>query len=81
MGWIGCVRCEKFRVDFAARTFSLIAPVQPVLDRASCSIETIKNASKHYKTHQYMSLGFNGVDWVCFVAKDYDVISWHKLVH
>src|SRR6185437_7458482 len=27
MGWIGCVRCEKFRRDFVARTFALIRPV------------------------------------------------------
>ena len=27
--------------------------------------ETIKNAPEHYKTHQYMSLGSNGVDRVC----------------
>src|SRR6185312_15593246 len=62
MGWIGCVRCERFRCDFAARSFALIAPVQPVLYRASCSNKTIQNASKHYETHQNMSLGPNGVD-------------------
>ena len=60
MGWIGCVRCEKFWCDFMARTFALIAPVQPVLYRASCSNKTIQNASKHYETHQNMSLGPNG---------------------
>src|SRR6185436_18757189 len=27
MWWIGCVRCEKFRSDFVARTFALIRPV------------------------------------------------------
>src|SRR6185437_7823101 len=27
MGWIGCVRCEKFRRDFVARTFALFWPV------------------------------------------------------
>ena len=32
MGWIGCVRCEKFRRDFVARTFAL---VRPVLHRVS----------------------------------------------
>ena len=120
MGWIGCVRCEKFRCDFVARTFSLIAPVQPVLYRASCNNETIQNASKlefranwvdwvhslrkilmrlrvqtfalialvqpvlhqalcsnqtiqnapkHYETHQYMSLGSNGVDRVRSLRK------------
>src|SRR6185437_3977470 len=26
MGWIGCIRCEKFRRDFKARTF---APLRP----------------------------------------------------
>src|SRR6185312_2198614 len=27
MGWIGCVRCEKFRRDFVARTFALVRAV------------------------------------------------------
>src|SRR6185503_5845207 len=27
MGWIGCVRCEKFRHNFVARTFALVRPV------------------------------------------------------
>jgi len=69
MGWTGCVHCEKFRCDFVARTFALIAPVQPVLLRASCSNETIQNASLLYETHQYMSLGFNGVDRVRLLQK------------
>ena len=68
-GWIGCVRCEKFRCDFVAQTFALIAPVQPVLYRAACSNETIQNASKHYKTHQNMSLGPNGLDRVHSLQK------------
>ena len=70
MGWIGCVHYEKFRCDFVAWTFALIAPVQPVLYRASCSNETIQNASKHYETHQYLSLGSNGVDRVCSLRKN-----------
>ena len=61
MGWIACVRCQKFRSKFVARTFALIAPVQPILHRVSWSNETIQNAPEHYKTHQYMSLGSNGV--------------------
>jgi len=67
MGWIGCVRCEKSRRDFAAQTFALIAPVHPVLQRVSCNYETITNASKHYEMHQNMSLGSNGVDQVCWL--------------
>ena len=64
MGWIGFVRCKKFRHDFVARTFALIAPVQPALHQVSCSNETIPNAPKHYEMHQNMSLGSNGVDRV-----------------
>jgi hypothetical protein len=40
----------KFRCDFVAETFALIAPVQPVLHQASCSNETIQKATKHYET-------------------------------
>ena len=46
---------QKIRCEFVARTFALIAPVQPVLHRVSCTNETIQNAPKYYKTHQYMS--------------------------
>src|SRR6185369_10453499 len=56
MGWIACVRCQKFRCDFVAQTFALIAPVQPISHRVSCSNETFQNAPKHYKTLQNMSL-------------------------
>ena len=66
MGRIGCVRCEKSRRDFVARTFALIAPVHPVLHRVSCSDETIPNAPKYYETDRNISLGSNGVDWVRF---------------
>src|SRR6185437_15956980 len=62
MGWIGCVHCEKFQNDFMAQTCALIAPLQPVLHRVSCSNETLPNATKHYETYQNMSLGSNGVD-------------------
>ena len=69
MGRIGFVRCKKFRHDLVARTFVLIAPVQPVLHEVSCSNETIPNAPKHYKMHQNMSLGSNGVDRVRSLRK------------
>ena len=61
MGRIGCVRCEKSRCDFMARTFVLIAPVHPILHRVSSSYETIPNAPKHYATHQNMSSGPMGL--------------------
>ena len=69
MVWIQSVLCEKFRCDFMAQTCALIATVQPVLPWVSCTNETLTNATKHYETHQYMSLGFNGVDRVCSLLK------------
>jgi hypothetical protein len=66
---IGCVYCENSRRDFVARTYTLIAPVDPILQRVSCSYEMIPNVAKHYETHQNMSLGSNGVDWVCSLRK------------
>ena len=70
MGWIPCIRCEKFRCNFVARTFALIAPVQPILHQASCSNETIQNAPKHYETQQYMNLG--PMEWVgCIHCKKF----------
>ena len=66
---IGCIHCEKSRRDFVARTFVLIAPVHPVLDRVWCSYERIPNATKHYATHQNMSFESNGADWVRSLRK------------
>ena len=65
--WVCSLR--KTRRDFVARTFALIAPLYPVLHRVSCSYKKIINAPKHYATHQNMSLGSNGVDWVCSLRK------------
>ena len=69
MGCIDSVHCIKNRCDFVEQTFALVAPVQPVLYRASCSSKTIQNASKHYETHQNMSLGPNGGDRVHSLRK------------
>ena len=73
MEWIGCVHCKKSRRDFVARTFSLIAPVHTVLNRISCSYEMITDEPKHFETYQNMSLGPNGVDWVCLLRK---ILTW-----
>ena len=83
MRQIGCVRCEKFQHDFVARTFAIIAPVQPVLHQVSCSNEMIPNAPKHKQTHQNMSLRSNVVDrcvcrekfWHDFLARTFALIS------
>ena len=62
MVWIGSVRCEKFRLDFVAQTFALIAPIWHVLQQVSCSRKTVPNAPKQIEMHQNMSLGSIGVD-------------------
>ena len=73
VGWIECVLCEKIRCDFMAQTFALIAPVQPVLPRVSCSNETLTNAPKHYENapkHEFR------VQWGgshAYIAKNSDV--------
>ena len=72
LGSNGVDRVHSFGISDATswhELFALIAQVKPVLHRALCSNETIQNAPKHYKTHQYMSLGFNGVDRVRSLPK------------
>jgi len=69
MGWIGCVRCNKFWHDFVAQNFGLIAPDQYVLHHISCGYEIIRNELKHYASHKNMSLGSNGVDRVRSLRK------------
>ena len=66
MGWIGCVRCEKFWRDFVARTFAL---VRPVFHRVLRPNQTVPNASKLYEAWQNMSLGSNGVHRVRLLWK------------
>ena len=61
---LGAFVVKKSRRDFVARTFALIAPVRPILHRVSCSYKMIPNASKHYATHQNLSLRSNGAAWV-----------------
>ena len=62
MVWIRCLCCEKFRRDFVARTFALIALVWRVFHQVSCSSETVQNEPERKEMHQNMSLGSNGVD-------------------
>jgi len=65
--WVCSLR--KTPTWLRATNFALIAPVYPVLHRISCSYKTIINAPKHYATHENMSLGSNGVDWVRSLRK------------
>ena len=58
----GAFVAKNSKNDFIAQTCALIAPVQPVLHRVSCSNETLPKAPKYNEMHQNMSLGSNGVD-------------------
>ena len=80
-GWVSCICCEKFGHDFVAWTFALIAPVQPILHRVSCSNEMVPNAHKHYKntTKDEFSVQWGGLG--AFVAKTSDTTSRHELLH
>ena len=64
-----------------AQTCALIAPVQPILHRVTCSNETLTNATKHYKNapkHEFsVQWGGSGA----FIAKNSDAISSHELLH
>src|SRR6185503_187041 len=66
MGWIGCVRCEKFRSDFVTRTF---APVWPVLPRVLEGNQIVPNALKKYNLYENKSLESNGLDRVRSLRK------------
>ena len=71
MVWIGCIRCEKFRNNFIARTFALIAPVRQDWHRVSHSNEMVPNAPEYDFWFQ-----LNGSD--TFVAKNSDATPLHE---
>ena len=59
----------KIQMRFSGTNFCINCTSSALLYRASCSNKTIQNASKHYETHQNMSLGPNGVDRVHSLRK------------
>ena len=71
----------KTSIDFVARTFALIAPVQPILHRVSCRNEMVPDAPKHYETQQKMSLGVQWGRLGAFIVKTSDATLWHELFH
>jgi len=80
-GWIGCIRCDKYRHDFVAWTFPLVAPVQSILHRVSCSNKMVPNAPKHYEnaTKDEFRVQWGGSG--AFIAKTSDTTLWHELLH
>jgi hypothetical protein len=72
-GGSGAFVVKKIQCNFVAWTFVLIEPVHYVLKQVSCSYGTSLNAPKYYETHRNISLGSNGVDWVCSLRK---ILKW-----
>ena len=78
MGWIGCVRCEKFRRDFVARTCALVRPFfAPSFVRQPNGPECTHIVRNTTKRHLRVRWGVSGA----FVAKNSDATSWHELLH
>ena len=50
MGWIGCVRCEKFRFDFVSRTFALVRLFCTEFRKATKRSRMHPNSTKRTKT-------------------------------
>ena len=78
---LGAFVVKKSRRDFVARTFALMAPVQPISHRVSCRN---KNNPKYTQTLQNTPIHEFSVQWAgsgAFIAKNCDAISWHKLLH
>ena len=64
-----------------ARTFALIAPLQPVLQRVYCHKKTFPNTPEHYEMLQNMSLEVLWGGSGAVVLRNYEATSWHELLH
>ena len=77
MGWIGCVRCKKFRCDFVHELlhhYDRFAPSFVTQPNAPQCTKIVRNAPKHEFRVQWGGLG-------ALVAKNCDATSWHELLH
>ena len=77
---IGCVRSEKIRREFVARSFALIASDWPVciefnaVTKWSQMHQTLRNATKH---EFWVPLCVSRA----FIVNSSDAILWHELLH
>ena len=60
---------RKIPTSLRGTNFCINCTSSPNFAPSSCSYEMIPNATKHYETHQNMSLGSNGVDRVHSLQK------------
>ena len=68
---IGCVRCEKFRRDFVARTFEQVRTVLHQFCKETKRSQMVRNATKHEFRVQWGGSG-------AFVVKNTDTTSSHE---
>ena len=83
MRWIRCVRCGKLQCDFVARTFALIALVNPFCTEFHAATKRSQmhpNIMKRTKTRVYGAVGC--IECVCceklqryFVARTFALIA------
>ena len=68
--WVDRVRSlRKIPMRFHGMNLCINCTSSTHFASSLCSNETLPNAPKHYETHQNMSLGFAGVDWVRSLRK------------
>ena len=72
---------RKIQTRLRGLNFTLIAPVQPILHRVSCSNEMVPNARKHYKNTAKDEFRVQWGGSGAFVAKTTDITSRHELLH
>ena len=77
MGWIGCVRCEKFRATSWHELSHQVSPFCTELCNTTERCQLHKNSIKHYETWVLGSMGWMGM----FVAKNSNTTSWHEHLH
>ena len=63
------------------RNFALIAPVQPILHRVSCSNEIVPKAPKYYENATKDEFRVKWVGSGAFVVKTSDATLWLELLH
>ena len=78
MGWIRCVHYEKLWRDFVARTSPLIALVQLVLHRVSCSNETNPKCTQTVWKKPILEFRVQLGGSSAFFAKNSDATLWHQ---
>ena len=77
MGWIGCVRCEKIRRNFVARTFALVRPVLHEFRKATKQSRMLPNHTNAPKRQFRVQWG----GLVAFVVTEFRMATKRSRMH